>query len=168
MNLGQSDWTVERVELLKQLWADGRSCSQIANEIGGITRNAVIGKVHRMGLAGRITVKARANKDRSLTQRLKRPYRTRVEKMKIQRATVFVAPIAPPAPPDFLGIELLDLNPFHCRFPSAEAPFTFCGQPRMAGQSYCPHCYHLTHNAPSDNTPVKRTRWVNHLTRWAA
>ena len=43
-------WTDERVELLKKLWADGLSASQIAAELGGITRNAVIGKVHRLGL----------------------------------------------------------------------------------------------------------------------
>src|SRR5262249_31137927 len=41
------------VELLKKLWADGLSASQIAAELGGITRNAVIGKVHRLGLSGR-------------------------------------------------------------------------------------------------------------------
>jgi len=46
-------WTDERVETLKKLWADGLSASQIAAELGGITRNAVIGKVHRLGLAGR-------------------------------------------------------------------------------------------------------------------
>ena len=46
-------WTDERVELLKKLWSDGLSASQIAAELGGITRNAVIGKVHRLGLSGR-------------------------------------------------------------------------------------------------------------------
>src|SRR2546423_15376928 len=46
-------WTDERVELLKKLWADGLSASRIAVELGGITRNAVIGKVHRLGLSGR-------------------------------------------------------------------------------------------------------------------
>ena len=46
-------WTDERVELLKKLWADGLSASRIAAELGGITRNAVIGKVHRLGLSGR-------------------------------------------------------------------------------------------------------------------
>jgi GcrA cell cycle regulator len=46
-------WTDERVELLKKLWADGLSASQIANELGSVTRNAVIGKVHRLGLSGR-------------------------------------------------------------------------------------------------------------------
>src|SRR5262249_34273968 len=46
-------WTDERVELLKKLWADGLSASQIAAELGGVTRNAVIGKVHRRGLSRR-------------------------------------------------------------------------------------------------------------------
>src|ERR1044072_1581830 len=46
-------WTDDRVDLLKRLWADGLSASQIAGELGGITRNAVIGKVHRLGLSGR-------------------------------------------------------------------------------------------------------------------
>ncbi len=46
-------WTDERVEMLKKLWGDGLSASQIAAELGGITRNAVIGKVHRLGLSGR-------------------------------------------------------------------------------------------------------------------
>jgi len=48
-------WTDERVEHLKKLWLDGRSASQIAAELAnGITRNAVIGKVHRLGLSGRV------------------------------------------------------------------------------------------------------------------
>ena len=46
-------WTDERVDLLKKLWADGLSASQIAGELGNVTRNAVIGKVHRLGLSGR-------------------------------------------------------------------------------------------------------------------
>ena len=48
-------WTEERVEKLKTLWAEGHSASQIANQLGGVTRNAVIGKVHRLGLSGRAT-----------------------------------------------------------------------------------------------------------------
>lgn len=48
-------WTDERVELLSRLWLEGRSASQIATALGGgLTRNAVIGKVHRLGLAGRV------------------------------------------------------------------------------------------------------------------
>ncbi|MEQ3625033.1 MAG: GcrA family cell cycle regulator [Celeribacter sp.] len=46
-------WTDERVETLKKMWSDGQSASQIAKELGGVTRNAVIGKVHRLGLSNR-------------------------------------------------------------------------------------------------------------------
>ncbi|MFD0909370.1 GcrA family cell cycle regulator [Ruegeria arenilitoris] len=48
-------WTDERVELLKKMWGEGQSASQIAKELGGVTRNAVIGKVHRLGLSNRTT-----------------------------------------------------------------------------------------------------------------
>jgi GcrA cell cycle regulator len=47
-------WTDERVETLKKMWGDGQSASQIAKELGGVTRNAVIGKVHRLGLSNRV------------------------------------------------------------------------------------------------------------------
>ena len=46
-------WTDERVEKLKELWGEGMSASQIAKALGGVTRNAVIGKVHRLGLSNR-------------------------------------------------------------------------------------------------------------------
>ena len=52
-------WTDERVELLKKLWGEGQSASQIAKELGGVTRNAVIGKVHRLGLSNRATAAAK-------------------------------------------------------------------------------------------------------------
>ncbi|QDC11170.1 GcrA cell cycle regulator [Oceanicola sp. D3] len=48
-------WTDERVETLKRMWGEGQSASQIAKELGGVTRNAVIGKVHRLGLSNRAT-----------------------------------------------------------------------------------------------------------------
>lgn len=51
-------WTDERVELLKKLWQDGLSASQIARQVGGVTRNAVIGKVRRMGLPYRAAPRA--------------------------------------------------------------------------------------------------------------
>ena len=53
-------WTDERVETLKKLWTEGLSASQIAKQLGGVTRNAVIGKVHRLGLAGRATTTTKA------------------------------------------------------------------------------------------------------------
>ncbi|MFK7940587.1 MAG: GcrA family cell cycle regulator [Roseovarius sp.] len=48
-------WSDDRVELLKKMWGEGQSASQIAKELGGVTRNAVIGKVHRLGLSNRST-----------------------------------------------------------------------------------------------------------------
>jgi GcrA cell cycle regulator len=53
-------WTDERVELLKKMWIEGQSASQIAKELGGVTRNAVIGKVHRLGLSNRNGAEAEA------------------------------------------------------------------------------------------------------------
>lgn len=48
-------WTDDRVDTLKTMWGEGKSASQIAKELGGVTRNAVIGKVHRLGLSNRAT-----------------------------------------------------------------------------------------------------------------
>ena len=47
-------WTPERVLILKKMWSAGQSASQIATELGEVTRNAVIGKVHRLGLSNRV------------------------------------------------------------------------------------------------------------------
>lgn len=56
-------WTDERVELLKKMWAEGQSASQIAKELGSVTRNAVIGKVHRLGLSNRAGEPAAKGRD---------------------------------------------------------------------------------------------------------
>ena len=53
-------WTDERVDLLRKMWGEGQSASQIAKELGGVTRNAVIGKVHRLGLSNRAATPAPA------------------------------------------------------------------------------------------------------------
>ncbi|PRY25492.1 GcrA cell cycle regulator [Aliiruegeria haliotis] len=58
-------WTEERVEILKKMWGEGQSASQIAKELGGVTRNAVIGKVHRLGLSNRTTGAAAAEKPKA-------------------------------------------------------------------------------------------------------
>lgn len=55
-------WTDERVEILKKMWGEGQSASQIAKELGGVTRNAVIGKVHRLGLSNRASTTTTAAK----------------------------------------------------------------------------------------------------------
>ena len=66
-------WNDERVELLKKLWADGLSASQIAGRLGGVTRNAVIGKVHRLGLSGRATTsRMKSHRPRARSQTARR------------------------------------------------------------------------------------------------
>lgn len=57
-------WTDERVETLKKMWGEGQSASQIAKELGGVTRNAVIGKVHRLGLSNRATTTTKATAEK--------------------------------------------------------------------------------------------------------
>ena len=59
----QMAWTDDRVEILKKLWGEGQSASQIAKELGGVTRNAVIGKVHRLGLSNRATSSSSSKSD---------------------------------------------------------------------------------------------------------
>ena len=70
-------WTDERVELLKRLWAEGLSASQIAAELGGVTRNAVIGKVHRLQLSGRAKSGGGPRPRRPRAQREPRAHRGR-------------------------------------------------------------------------------------------
>ena len=64
-------WTPERVEILKKMWSEGQSASQVAGELGGVTRNAVIGKVHRLGLSNRGTVASKEHELESNKEGLK-------------------------------------------------------------------------------------------------
>ena len=73
--MSESGWSESRVTTLSQLWLDGLSASQIAKQLGGVTRNAVIGKVHRLGLSGRAPASAPARAPRTATPRPKRPRR---------------------------------------------------------------------------------------------
>ncbi|GAA6179395.1 GcrA family cell cycle regulator [Shimia sp. NS0008-38b] len=86
-------WTDERVELLKKMWGEGQSASQIAKELGGVTRNAVIGKVHRLGLSNRATGGAKAD------AKPKAEAKKAVPKAKAApKATAKAAPKAEPKP----------------------------------------------------------------------
>lgn len=86
-------WTDERVELLKKMWGEGQSASQIAKELGGVTRNAVIGKVHRLGLSNRsggaATAKAPAKE---------KPVKAKVEAKPAPKAEAAPEPAPAPAP----------------------------------------------------------------------
>lgn len=70
-------WTDERVATLTKMWGEGQSASQIAKELGGVTRNAVIGKVHRLGLSNRATS---SNKGSAKPKAAAKPAATRAAK----------------------------------------------------------------------------------------
>src|ERR1700759_5331436 len=56
--MSDANWSDDRVSTLSKLWTDGLSAAQIAKQLGGVSRNAVIGKVHRLGISGRATTSA--------------------------------------------------------------------------------------------------------------
>ncbi len=66
-------WTDDRVDILKTMWGEGKSASQIATELGGVTRNAVIGKVHRLGLSNRPTTSTKATTTPKTTKAAAKP-----------------------------------------------------------------------------------------------
>ncbi|MEM6480440.1 MAG: GcrA family cell cycle regulator [Pseudomonadota bacterium] len=107
-------WNDERVELLKKMWSEGQSASQIAKELGGVTRNAVIGKVHRLGLSNRNGSGAqggdgassakptRAKATAKPASRAKAAAQTTVEKAPLEAPVTRIKPIIPagqPLPP---------------------------------------------------------------------
>jgi len=92
-------WSDERVELLKKMWGEGQSASQIAKELGGVTRNAVIGKVHRLGLSNRSGTgkSADASKSKADAKPAAKP-RAKPSKPAAKPAAEAPAPEAPAAP----------------------------------------------------------------------
>ena len=125
-------WTDERVATLKKLWLDGLSASQIAKQLGGVTRNAVIGKVHRLGLAGRATA-PRVERPRPAPQpRLHTP------RVSVMRAEPVVEEPLEPMPEN--AVTVVDLSATVCRWPlgdPATPEFRFCGRKAKAGAPYC-------------------------------
>src|ERR1700744_4433562 len=118
-------WTDERGELLKKLWSDGLSASQIAAELGGITRNAVIGKVHRLGVFGR--AKSTAN-GAPRPRKARSPWLLRLGRASIRGNTALAhAYEVEEAEPEMLDNiipigqrrTLLELNEQTCRWPLA-------------------------------------------------
>ncbi|EAQ12910.1 MULTISPECIES: GcrA family cell cycle regulator [Maritimibacter] len=98
-------WTDERVETLKKMWSEGQSASQIAKELGGVTRNAVIGKVHRLGLSNRAggspatTAKAPAKEKPAAKPAAKKPATAKAAEPKAEPAAAEAAPAAKPVTP---------------------------------------------------------------------
>lgn len=144
-------WTDERVELLKKLWAEGLSASQIAGRLGEVTRNAVIGKVHRLGLSGRATTsRMKSHRPRQRVGTVKRQGRTRTQTSGNPALRALYHPDAEPFVPaaDELVIPLAErktiqtLNESCCKWPIGDpqlADFHFCGKKRVAGLPYCEH-----------------------------
>lgn len=119
-------WTDERVEKLRELWDKGLSASQIATALAeGVTRNAVIGKAHRMNLASRPS-----------------PVKSDPKKKAAKPAEKKIIPAKAKAPTG--KISLLELTERMCKWPighPGEVDFHFCGKPSAKTFPYCPeHC----------------------------
>ena len=141
-------WTNERVELLKKLWGDGQSASCIAARLGKVTRNAVIGKVQRLGLQGRATLVTRRPPRASLLPAAKSQPRTGKRSPGLARSRrQETKPRRPTAPPE-LGpapdapVTVLTLTPANCNWPEGDPKrtgFHFCGRDKPPDRAYCPH-----------------------------
>jgi GcrA cell cycle regulator len=139
-------WTDERVDVLKKLWLDGLSASQIAKQLGGVTRNAVIGKVHRLGLSGRAAPSQPA-RPAYKAPRPARPVSTSTpsapRRMAEPAPVVSNHPVPPQVP--VMRVEepgsatVLTLGAHMCKWPIGDPSsdsFTFCGR-RASESPYC-------------------------------
>jgi GcrA cell cycle regulator len=166
-------WTDERVELLKKLWSDGLSASQIAAELGGITRNAVIGKVHRLGLPSR---------DKSTSTGAPRPRKARSPSMlRIGRVAIRgnialahdyeIEETEPEPIENIIPIgqrrTILELNEQTCHWPVGDpgsSDFFFCGGNSIRGLPYCAYhsrvAYQPTSDRRRDKGPVSQNAAV--------
>jgi GcrA cell cycle regulator len=146
-------WTDERVESLKKLWQEGLSASQIAGRLGGVTRNAVIGKVHRLGLAGRATttrmkshrprripVAPRPRPQGKVASRFNAPLSSPLRDLYRADGDGYVPPIEEVVIPLHERKSLNQLTESCCRWPIGdpqEADFHFCARKKVAGLPYC-------------------------------
>lgn len=174
-------WTDERVELLKKLWTDGLSASQIASELGGVTRNAVIGKVHRLSLSGRAKAAAapvaRARKPSATTGRSVSSGRTVPHSRPMVAGNTALKPLSHTAPeprrvarmsesddvvvPISLHATILTLTEQTCKWPNGDPStdeFHFCGQRSKSGIPYCEYhsriAYQPVHDRRRERTKV--------------
>ncbi len=144
-------WTNDRVDTLKKLWNEGESASAIAHSLGQVTRNAVIGKVHRLGLAGRANQSRRRGtaRPRALfpSRALSRKIRSEPRARRDWQPRSRTAPKRPPglpelgASPDRL-ITVQSLNERTCRWPIGDPKmhgFHFCGRDKPEARPYCGH-----------------------------
>ena len=139
-------WTHERIEQLKKLWEAGYTASNIATELGGITRNAVIGKAHRLGLSGRMKSKSKVSSV-SIVRKRKMPVN---KNSKIIELTTSVEPMNPTS--------FADIKDGLCRWPLGEPEdlnFKFCGRKCAEGMVYCTEHHSLAYQ-PLNQTRQKR------------
>ncbi|MGE0765765.1 MAG: GcrA family cell cycle regulator [Hyphomicrobiaceae bacterium] len=143
-------WNDERVDLLKKLWAEGLSASQIAGRIGSVTRNAVIGKVHRLGLSGRATTtRMKSHRPRTRPVPVKRapavkPRYANVGNTALRAlyddAEPYVAPAEELVIPVAERRTIQTLEECSCRWPIGDpqdGDFHFCGKTKVTGLPYC-------------------------------
>ncbi len=154
-------WTDDRVEQLKKLWEAGLSASQIAAELGSITRNAVIGKVHRLGLSGR----AKSPSSAVPRQRKVRPaqHMMRINRPVSRGNTALAQAFEVEAEPDPIAydnvvpmsqrLNLLELNESTCHWPVGDPSspdFFFCGGKALNSLPYCAHHSRVAYQPASD------------------
>lgn len=169
-------WTDERVELLRKLWADGLSASRIAHELGSVTRNAVIGKVHRLGLSGRAkTTTPQPQKAKKPTPaRGPSPVQPRTSQPTSIGATALKADIVPLTRPqaetqprvyslsDAPLVEngtILQLTEQTCKWPVGDPGtdgFHFCCRRSETGIPYCGYHARMAYQPVSDRRREKR------------
>ena len=137
----QANWSDDRVEQLKTLWTEGLSASQIARALGGVTRNAVIGKVHRLGLAGRAS-----------PSRSDRPRLPMAPKAPSVRSHVPAVPVVEEDPlqlEDGSHATVLTISDRMCRWPigdPAQSEFRFCGAKKLPGHCHAGIAYQTQHD----------------------
>jgi GcrA cell cycle regulator len=138
-------WTDERVATLKKLWLDGLSASQIAKQLGGVTRNAVIGKVHRLGLSGR-AAPSQPTRPAFKAPRPARPVAAAPSPAPQRRISESASPVVQPMPAASRkeapgSATVLTLGAHMCKWPIGDPAtdgFTFCGT--GIGASEGPYC----------------------------
>lgn len=162
-----TSWSEDRVTRLKTLWLAGHSASAVARQLGGVTRNAVIGKVHRLGLSGRAQASAPARMPRPPTkpvQRARRPALI-VAGAPTPHPARAVSPAAPaPAGP---RTPLLRLSACSCRFglgDPRDETFGFCGATKVRG-SYCARHAEIAYQPPSPTRAKAGRRLLMHVRR---
>ena len=130
-------WTNEKVEKLKELWSKGHTASQIAKELGDTTRNAVIGKAHRLNLEARAPSKnSNSQKARENKQIIKRNSNSAPMSRKAKFQSILLDKNFEPENPKSLE----ELTESTCKWPIGhpnEEKFYFCGRKPEGEFPYC-------------------------------